>query len=57
MSYIKDQDVDPALEPVFIETLAAAAHASPTAVVADMRSVQEMTDLHRVETFLELTAP
>jgi hypothetical protein len=49
--------VDPALEPVFIETLAAAAHASPTAVVADMRSVQEMTDLHRVETFLELTAP
>lgn len=42
--------------PVFYETLAAAADTTPGVAEMNFHEVEEMTDLHKVETFLELTA-
>lgn len=43
-------------EPIFIETLAAAAKCTPAEAVTHLREVADMTDYHRVETYLEYFA-
>jgi len=57
MAFEPDLDITPDAEPVFVETLAAAAQTTPGIAALNYQEVAEMTDLHRVETFLELTAP
>lgn len=56
MTITPNADLDRTAEPVFVETLAAAAHTTTAIAEMNFREVQDLTDLHRVETFLELTA-
>jgi len=42
--------------PVFYEALGAAADTTPAVAEMNFHEVEDMTDLHKVETFLELTA-
>lgn len=42
--------------PVFYEALGAAADTTPAIAEMNFHEVEDMTDLHKVETFLELTA-
>lgn len=55
MSFDPDLDLDRTAEPVFVEALAAAAHTTPGIAAMNFEEVQDLTDLHRVETFIELT--
>ena len=57
MAFEPDLDIAPEAEPVFVATLAAAAHCPPGVAAMNYQEVSEMTDLHRVEVFLELTEP
>lgn len=57
MVFNPDLDIAPSAEPVFVEALAAAVGSTPEAAEQNFKDVSEMTDLHRVETFLELAAP
>lgn len=41
--------------PVFYETLGAAADTTPAIAEMNFHEVEDMTELHKVETFLELT--
>jgi hypothetical protein len=55
-SYPKEMVTDRHETPVFYETLGAAADTTPASAELNFHEVDEMTDLHKVETFLELTA-
>ena len=42
--------------PVFYETLGAAAGTTPAIAEMNFHEVEDLTDLHKVETYLEMTA-
>jgi hypothetical protein len=56
MSFTPELVTDRHETPVFYETLGAAADTTPAIAELNFHEVEEMTDLHKVETFLELTA-
>jgi hypothetical protein len=57
MAFDPDLDIAPDVEPVFVQTLALARGFTPKEAVEHFVEVQDLTDLHRVETYLELTEP
>ena len=56
MARTPDTPLTATAEPIFVEALAAAAHCTPVEAVQHMGEVADLTDLHRVDTYLEYFA-
>ena len=53
MAFSPDLDIDPKAEPIFVDALCAVANCPAPDAIEKFHNVQDLTDLHRVEEFIQ----